>query len=133
MELLGQGLDLSCSCSNAGSLTHCAELGIEPTSQSSQDAADPIAPQQELLNLFFIVVTLVYDSICFLGSAYFNLCTYHHALTKSFFSIRHYNYCPISPSSLLLPLLGPLLCSLYLCVFVCSFILFFVFANSTYE
>ena len=36
------------SCSNAGSLTHCAGLGIEPASQGSQDTADPIAPQQEL-------------------------------------------------------------------------------------
>ena len=29
---------LSCSCSNAGSLTHCAGLGIEPASQHSRDA-----------------------------------------------------------------------------------------------
>ena len=28
------------------SLTHCAELGIEPASQGSIDATDPIAPQQ---------------------------------------------------------------------------------------
>ena len=54
MEFLGQGSDpshsqdLSCSCSNDRSLTHCARLGIEPASQRSQDAADPVVPQQEL-------------------------------------------------------------------------------------
>ena len=42
MELLGQGSnlshghDLSHSCSNARSLTHCARLGIKPASQRSQ-------------------------------------------------------------------------------------------------
>ena len=41
---LGQGSDLSCSCSNTKS---CARPGIEPASQRSQDATDPIAPQQE--------------------------------------------------------------------------------------
>ena len=50
MKLLGQGsdpscsLDLSCNCGNAGSLTHCARLGIESVSQCSQDAADPLVP-----------------------------------------------------------------------------------------
>ena len=45
-EFLGQGSDLSCSCDlsysfdNAGSLTHCAQLEIEPKSQFSQDPAD---------------------------------------------------------------------------------------------
>jgi len=34
---------------NAGSLTHCAEPGMEPASQHSQDTADRIALQQELL------------------------------------------------------------------------------------
>ena len=54
MELLGQGsdlrhsLDLSCICGNAGSLTHCYRLGIEPASQCCQDAADPVAPQPGL-------------------------------------------------------------------------------------
>ena len=33
---------------NAGSLTHCAGLGIKPASQHSQDATDPVALQQEL-------------------------------------------------------------------------------------
>ena len=40
--------DLSHSCSNARTLTHCAEQGTEPSSQHSQDAANPVAPQQEL-------------------------------------------------------------------------------------
>ena len=55
MEFPGQGWEpshgcnLRCSCSNAGSLTHCAGLGIEPRSLHSRDApADPIALQQEL-------------------------------------------------------------------------------------
>ena len=59
MEFLGQGLDLthscnlSCSCFSAGSLTHCAGPGIEPESQSSREAADPIVPQRELLSFSF--------------------------------------------------------------------------------
>ena len=36
---LSRGRDLSCSCSNAGSLTHCARLGSDP---------DPVVPQWEL-------------------------------------------------------------------------------------
>ena len=32
------------SCSNAGSLTHCAGPGIEPAFQQSQNATNPIAP-----------------------------------------------------------------------------------------
>ena len=50
MEPLGQGSDprhsrnLSHSCGNARSLTHCARLGIQPTSQSFQDAGNPVAP-----------------------------------------------------------------------------------------
>ena len=53
-EVLGQGTDLSCSCDlclsygHTGSLTHCVGPGIEPAAQSSRDAADPTAPQQEL-------------------------------------------------------------------------------------
>ena len=54
MELPGQGSDPCCShglCrSNTGSLTHCAGLGIDPATQWSRDAADPTAPQQELLS-----------------------------------------------------------------------------------
>lgn len=54
MELPGQGshlsrsLDLSHSCGDARSLTSCAGPGIEPASQHSQGATDPIAPQQKL-------------------------------------------------------------------------------------
>ena len=42
--------NLSCSCSNAWSLTHCARLGIEPASQRSQDNTNPVVPQWELLH-----------------------------------------------------------------------------------
>ena len=68
----GQGSDLSyschlsCSCINTRSLTHYAGLEIEPESQGSQDAADPIIPPQELSSqgtleadsakLFFMIV-----------------------------------------------------------------------------
>ena len=53
MEFLGQGLDLShsCSCdlhhscSKQDPLTHCARLGIKPESWHSSDIANPIAPQ----------------------------------------------------------------------------------------
>ena len=54
MEFSGQGSDLSWSCDlnhscgNAGSLTHCARLGIKPESQCSQNANDPTVPQEEL-------------------------------------------------------------------------------------
>ena len=54
MEFRGHGSDLSRSChvghsySSARSLTCFAGPGIEPASQCSQDAPDPIAPQQEL-------------------------------------------------------------------------------------
>ena len=44
--------DLSCSYGNARSLTHCAGVGIQPR-QGSQDAADPITSQQELLTAVF--------------------------------------------------------------------------------
>ena len=59
MEFLGQGSDWSCSCNpsrscgNARSSTHCAGQGIEPASQGSQDAADPVVPQWELLYLIY--------------------------------------------------------------------------------
>ena len=48
MEFLGQGSDQGHSCGNARSLIHGAGPGIKPASQSSQDAAKPIVPQQEL-------------------------------------------------------------------------------------
>ena len=63
MEFRGQGSDvscnhdLSCSCGNAGSLTHCAGLGIEPATRRSQDTADPAEPQQELHILIFKIVS----------------------------------------------------------------------------
>ena len=59
-EFLGQGSDPSCSCNlshscgNAGSLTHCARLEIEPVSQGSQDAVNPDGPQQELRESFHL-------------------------------------------------------------------------------
>ena len=67
MELPSQGSDPShsCehspSCSNARALTHCVGPGIKPLSQCSQDAADPVAPQQKLrllslLTVFFFIL-----------------------------------------------------------------------------
>ena len=56
MEFLGQGSAPSCSCNlshscgNTGSLTHCIRPGIKPVSQCSQDTANPIAPPRELKN-----------------------------------------------------------------------------------
>ena len=56
MEVLDQGSGLSCSlnlsssCSNIRSLTHCAGPGIEAESQCSQDTADTIV--QRKLHLF---------------------------------------------------------------------------------
>ena len=63
MEFPGQESDLSHNCdlshsfTNARSLTHCAEPGIEPSSQHSQDATDPTVTQQELM--FFTYVNLL--------------------------------------------------------------------------
>ena len=54
LEFPGQGSDpkhcpdLSHSWGNTGSLTHCAGPSIEPVSQCSQDANDPVAPLREL-------------------------------------------------------------------------------------
>ena len=67
MEVPSQGSDLRChvelshSCSNVGSLTHCAGLGIEPVSQLSQNAADPIAPQCELLRILFKLLLIMHE------------------------------------------------------------------------
>ena len=55
---LSHSCDLSRSCGNAGSLTHCARLGIEPVSQTSQEAADLAAPQWELQGLEFLKQTV---------------------------------------------------------------------------
>ena len=55
MELLGQRSDPSRSfnlhhnCGNAGSLTYCAKLGIQPASQCSRDASDPVVPPRKFL------------------------------------------------------------------------------------
>ena len=59
MELPGQGSSPSCrhdpsrSCSNDGSLTHHTRQGIEPSPQCSQDATDPVVPQEKLLGSVF--------------------------------------------------------------------------------
>ena len=81
MEFLGQGCGPSCncdwshSCSNTRSLPHCTGLGIEPMSLCSQDAADPIVPQQELpschLILLFIVLMTRLVLFCFLWVVFF--------------------------------------------------------------
>ena len=65
MEFLGQGsdlsysYDLSCSCGNAASLTQCAGPGMGPVSQHSQDAADPIAPKQQLLSAVIFIISFI--------------------------------------------------------------------------
>ena len=59
-EFSGQGSDPSCSydlsrtSGSAGSLTHCARLGIKPTVQHPQYTTNPIAPQLELHNEYFL-------------------------------------------------------------------------------
>ena len=56
----GQGSDLSCSYhlgSSLGCLTHCAGPGIEPVSQRSQEAVNPLAPQLELLGRSSLDIT----------------------------------------------------------------------------
>ena len=53
MEFLGQRSDVSHSCSNARSLTHCAGPGIESATQCFRDTANPISPQQELQVTYF--------------------------------------------------------------------------------
>ena len=64
MEFLGQGSDPICSCDNAGFLIHRARLGIELVSQSSQEAGDPIGPQQELHDSHFLNVTHLQTHWC---------------------------------------------------------------------
>ena len=53
---LSYSCDLCCSCSNAGSLTHCARPGIEPVSLHSRDAVDPVEPQWGLQALDLTVL-----------------------------------------------------------------------------
>ena len=85
MELPGQGSDPSHSCelrqssSNAGSLTHCAGLGIKPASRCSQDTADSIAPQQELRSPVLKQLSHNGNSLPFL----FSLCTSYLVLWES--------------------------------------------------
>ena len=56
MECQGQGSDwshgcnLHCSCGNNRSSNPLCRVVIEPASQCSRDAADPVVPQQEPLN-----------------------------------------------------------------------------------
>ena len=71
MEFPGWGSDSSCSCnlslscSNARSLTHCARQGMEPLFQFSQDPANPIAPQEDLkFCLFYLFINVLF--LCFL-------------------------------------------------------------------
>ena len=45
-------------------LTHCAGLGIKPTSWCYRDAADPVVPQQELQEIFcFVFKELVVERL----------------------------------------------------------------------
>lgn len=46
-----QSYELYHSYGNAGCLTHCAGLGIEPAPQSSTDATDVVASQQDLQDM----------------------------------------------------------------------------------
>ena len=52
MELLSQGSDAA-AVAALDPLTHCSRPGIEPVSWCCRDAADPVAPQQELQNGYF--------------------------------------------------------------------------------
>ena len=58
LELLGQGSDPSCnlnlslSWGNAGSLTHCAGLGIKPISHLSHNATDPVCHSKSSIKSF---------------------------------------------------------------------------------
>ena len=70
MKFLAQESDLShscnpcCSCSNTGSLTHCARLGIKAVCQHCRDAADHIVSQWELSKIFLSMsgINLVHAS-----------------------------------------------------------------------
>ena len=69
----GQGSDpscscnLHCSCSNTGSLTHCARLGMELATQHCRDTTDPAVPQQEL-QILFLTLSALSSSVHFLWS-----------------------------------------------------------------
>ena len=80
MEFPAQGSDPSCSfdlChgfSNAGSLTLCAGLGIEPASQCSKDNTDPIVLQRKLQSKSFSEYTFlphhIFWPLCRLSKPY---------------------------------------------------------------
>ena len=74
MVFLGQGSDSSLSCNNTGSLIHFVGLGIEPASQRSRDATDPVVPQRELLLLGFLLPFLPQRTL-FPGSGSLTLST----------------------------------------------------------
>ena len=82
MDFPGQGsdpshsFDLCCSCDKARSLTHCAESGIKPASQHSQDAADPIAPQWELL-IWLLIYSVNFVLHLYANFFFFNVNMYH--------------------------------------------------------
>jgi len=68
VEFPGQGSDPSCRydlchcCGNTGSLTHCEGQGIEPASQCSRNAADPIASQGNSCLFVFMTAPVAYVS-----------------------------------------------------------------------
>ena len=73
MEFPGQGSDPSPSYGNARSLTHCDGWGIEPASQCSRDATNPVAPQWELpIQILNVIHALPYGLV---GQLLFSL--YH--------------------------------------------------------
>ena len=54
--------NLSHNCGNARSLTHCAGPGIEPASQHSRDAANPVRHTGNSLFPFLKIVSLYFRS-----------------------------------------------------------------------
>ena len=110
MEFPGQGsdpshsLNLSLSCGTAGSLTHCAGPGIEPVSQHSQDTANPVVPQWELLELYRPVVI---ESVSFVDPIPHHCCNGYP-----------YGECPawVSGHSFSLPNSSPLFGSITACL-----------------
>ena len=85
MEFPGQGSDLShngrpkLQLRNPGSLTHCARLRMEATTQRSQDTADPVAPQREPLVHFILyqgVSDIQYDISFGCTTLQFGICIY---------------------------------------------------------
>ena len=54
---------LRCNWGSARSLIHCVRLGIKPVSHHSQDAANPIMPQWELLTCVLKVENFAWSSL----------------------------------------------------------------------